>query len=304
MLIIDKRRGDQVPQREVIPTPSMGLNRALGGGFYTGATHLLWGTPSAGKTTMAYHVMANAQEMGYRPVVVDSEYSYNDEYAAKCGINTDDIVLMQGTVVEDLIKALIGYLEHPVEKHIFLFDSLSNIIKEEFYAKAEGGKALGLQARSQGYFLQKLVHHLHKERNIMLFIAHQTVDLSGMYAQLKAKMGNSVHHNMHNIVRLFLSYSAKEMERDDSKMITSQKVVWTIDKTKQVPSIGSSGHYYILPQAGTIDQDRELIDTAVESGLIERRGAWFNFEDKKWNGLGAIDLSTEDQIKLKELINA
>ena len=304
MLIIDKRRGDQVPQREVIPTPSMGLNRALGGGFYTGATHLLWGTPSAGKTTMAYHVMANAQEMGYRPVVVDSEYSYNDEYAAKCGINTDDIVLMQGTVVEDLIKALIGYLEHPVEKHIFLFDSLSNIIKEEFYAKAEGGKALGLQARSQGYFLQKLVHHLHKERNIMLFIAHQTVDLSGMYAQLKAKMGNSVHHNMHNIVRLFLSYSAKEMERDDSKMITSQKVVWTIDKTKQVPSIGSSGHYYILPQEGTIDQDRELIDTAVESGLIERRGAWFNFEDKKWNGLGAIDLSTEDQIKLKELINA
>ena len=304
MLIIDKRRGDQVPQREVIPTPSMGLNRALGGGFYTGATHLLWGTPSAGKTTMAYHVMANAQEMGYRPVVVDSEYSYNDDYAAKCGINTDDIVLMQGTVVEDLIKALIGYLEHPVEKHIFLFDSLSNIIKEEFYDKPEGGKALGLQARSQGYFLQKLVHHLHKERNIMLFIAHQTVDLSGMYAQLKAKMGNSVHHNMHNIVRLFLSYSAKEMERDNTKMITSQKVVWTIDKTKQVPSIGSSGHYYILPQEGTIDQDRELIDTAVESGLIERRGAWFNFEDKKWNGLGAIDLSAEDQVKLKELINA
>ena len=59
-----------------------------------------------------------------------------------------------------------------------------------------------------------------------------------------------------------------------------------------------------MPQAGTIDQDRELIDTAVESGLIERRGAWFNFEDKKWNGLGAIDLSAEDQIKLKGLINA
>ena len=304
MLVIDKRRGDQVPNIDILPTPSKSLNRALGGGFYTGATHQLWGTPSAGKTTMAYHVMANAQKMGYRPVVVDSEYSYNDEYAAKCGIDTDDIVLMQGTVVEDLIKNLIGYLEHPVEKHIFLFDSLSNIIKEEFYAKAEGGKALGLQARSQGYFLQKLVHHLHKERNIMLFIAHQTVDLSGLYAQLKAKMGNSVHHNMHNIVRLFLSYSAKEMERDDSKMITSQKVVWTVDKTKQIPSIGSSGHYYILPQEGSIDYDRELIDTAVESGHIERRGAWFNFEDKKWNGLGAIDLSEDDKAKLKELMNA
>jgi len=304
MLIIDKRRGDGAPVKEIIPTPSMGLNRVLGGGLYTGATHLLWGSPSAGKTTMAYHIMATAQAMGYRPVIVDSEFSYNDEYAAKCGINVDDIVLIQGTVVEDIIRALIGYLEHPVEKHIFLFDSLSNIIKEEFYDKPEGGRALGLQARSQGYFLQKLVHHLHKERNIMIFIAHQTVDLSGMYAQLKAKMGNAVHHNMHNIVRLFLSMSAKEMERDPKKMITSQKVVWTVDKTKQVPTIGATGHYYILPQAGTIDENRELIDMAVEIGAIERRGAWFSFEDKKWNGMAAIELTDDDKDKLGVLINA
>ncbi|MAG73642.1 hypothetical protein CL620_04960 [archaeon] len=304
MLIIDKRRGDSAPEKEIIPTPSMGLNRALGGGFYTGATHLLWGSPSAGKTTMAYHIMAKAQKMGYRPVIVDSEYSYNDSYAEKCGIDISDIVLIQGTIVEDIIKALIGYLEHPVEKHIFLFDSLSNIIKEEFYLKPEGGKAMGLQARSQGYFLQKLVHHLHKERNIMLFIAHQTVDLSGMYAQLKARMGNAVHHNMHSIIRLFLSYSAKEMERDDSKMITSQKVVWTIDKTKQVPSIGSSGHYFILPQAGQIDENREIIDMAVERNIIERRGAWFSFEESKWNGIGAIELSGDERIKIEALLDA
>lgn len=304
MLIIDKRRGDAIPEKEIIPTPSMGLNRVLGGGLYTGATHLLWGSPSAGKTTMAYHIMAKAQVMGYRPVIVDSEFSYSDEYAAKCGINVDDIVLIQGTVVEDIIRVLIGYLEHPVEKHIFLFDSLSNIIKEEFYAKPDGGRALGLQARSQGYFLQKLVHHLHKERNIMIFIAHQTVDLSGMYAQLKARMGNAIHHNMHTIIRLFLSMSAKEMERDSQKMITSQKVVWTVDKTKQVPTIGASGHYYILPQAGAIDEDRELIDIAVEIGAIERRGAWFSFEDKKWNGMAAIELTDDDKNKLGVMINA
>jgi recombination protein RecA len=294
MLFIDKRRGDSMPVHDVIPTPSIGLNRSLGGGLNSGATHLFWGTPSVGKTTMCFRILAKAQEMGYRPVIIDSEYSYSDEYARKCGIDTDDIVIIQSTVVEDIMKNLISYLNHPTEKHAFLFDSLSNIIKEEFYDKPEGGKAMGLQSRSQGYFLQKLVNHLHKERNIMLFVAHQTVDLSGMFAITKAKMGNTVHHNMHNIVKLFLSMSQKEMEREDkTNTITSQRATWTIEKTKQLPTIGATGYYYVLPKEGRIDQERELIDIAIELDLIQRRGAWYSLGESKWNGMTNIELSEE-----------
>lgn len=284
-----------MPEHQIIPTPSLGLNKALGGGLHTGATHLFWGTPSVGKTTMCFRIIANAQKMGYRPIIIDSEYSYSDTYAKKCGINIDDVVIIQSTVVEDILKNLVGYLNHPDEKHIFLFDSLSNIIKEEFYDKPDGGKAMGLQARSQGYFLQKLVNHLHKEKNIMLFIAHQTVDLSGMFAVTKAKMGNTVHHNMHNIIKLFLSMSQKEMERDETSKILSQRATWTIEKTKQLPTIGTSGYYYVRPQDGNIDMARELIDIAVELNIINRRGAWYSYEESKWNGLGAIEL-TDDQI--------
>jgi recombination protein RecA len=293
MLIVDKRKGDLMPIHDVIPTPSIGLNQALGGGLNTGATHLFWGTPSVGKTTMCFRIMAEAQRMGYRPVIVDSESSYNDAYAEKCGLDISDVVVIQSTIVEDIMKNLIGYLTDDKEKHIFLFDSLSNIVKEEFYDKPEGGKAMGLSARSQGYFLQKLVNYLHKERNIMLFVAHQTVDLSGMYAITKAKMGNTVHHNMHNIVKLFLSMSKGEMEREDNNMITSQRATWTVEKTKQIPTIGATGYYYVLPQMGMIDRKRELIDIAIDMGVIVRKGAWYAYEDSKWNGLGAIDLSDE-----------
>lgn len=296
MLIVDKRKGDIMPIHEVIPTPSVGLNRALGGGLNTGATHLFWGTPSVGKSTMSFRILAEAQKRGFRPVIVDSEYSFNEEYAAKCGIDVDDIVVIQSTVVEDILKNIHPYLTHDEEKHVFLFDSLSNIIKEEFYDKPEGGKAMGLQSRSQGFLLQKLVNYLHKERNMMIFIAHQTIDLSGMYAVTKAKMGNTVHHNMHNIVKLFLSMSSKEMERDDTNMITSQRVTWTIEKTKQIPSIGTHGHYYVLPQEGRIDQYRELLDIAVEMNIIERRGAWFFYGEEKWNGIGKVEL-TEKQLE-------
>lgn len=302
MLVVDKRKGDHMPIHEVIPTPSIGLNRALGGGLNTGATHLFWGTPSVGKTTMCFRILAEAQRRGYRPVIIDSEYSYNDEYAKKCGVNIEDVVVIQSTIVEEIMKALIGYLTNDVEKHIFLFDSLSNIIKEEFYDKPEGGKAMGLQSRSQGYLLQKLVNYLHKEKNIMLFVAHQTVDLSGMFAVTKAKMGNTVHHNMHNVVKLFLSMSSKEMERNEAHTITSQRAVWTIEKTKQIPTIGASGYYYVLPQAGQIDVYREIIDIAVEMDIIQRRGAWYSYNDKKWNGMNAIVLSDADKETIQKQI--
>jgi recombination protein RecA len=296
MLIVDKRKGDLMPIHEVIETPSVGLNRALGGGLNTGATHLFWGNPSVGKSTICFRILAEAQAKGFRPVIVDSEYSFNEEYAAKCGVNIDDIVVIQSTVVEDILKNLYPYLSHQEEKHIFLFDSLSNIIRQEAYDKPEGSKAIGLLARSQGALLQQLVNYLHKERNIMIFIAHQTMDLSGMYAVTKAKIGNSVFHNMHNIVKLFLSQSSKEMERDDRNMITSQKVAWTIEKTKQRASIGTKGEYYVLPQQASIDKYREMLDIAIEMGIIERRGAWFFYQEEKWNGMGKIEL-TEKQIE-------
>lgn len=295
MLIVDKRKGDTMPIHEVIETPSVGLNRALGGGLNTGATHLFWGNPSVGKSTICFRILAEAQSRGFRPVIVDSEYSFNEEYAAKCGININDIVVIQSTVVEDILKNLHPYLSHQEEKHIFLFDSLSNIIRQEAYDKPEGSKAIGLLARSQGALLQQLVNYLHKERNIMIFIAHQTMDLSGMYAVTKAKIGNSVFHNMHNIVKLFLSQSSKEMERDDRNMITSQKVAWTIEKTKQRASIGTRGEYYVLPQQASIDKYREMLDIAIEMGIIERRGAWFFYQEEKWNGMAKIEL-TEKQI--------
>jgi recombination protein RecA len=304
MLIVDKRKGQTMPIHDVIPTPSIGLNRALGGGLNTGATHLFWGTPSVGKTTMCFRIIAEAQKLGYRPVIIDSESSYNDAYAAKCGINIEDVVIIQSTIVEDIMKNLIGYLTDDKEKHIFLFDSLSNIIKEEFYDKPEGGKAMGLQSRSQGYLLQKLVNYLHKERNIMLFVAHQTVDLSGMFAVTKAKMGNTVHHNMHNIVKLFLSMSKSEMEREENNMITSQRATWTVEKTKQIPTIGATGYYYVLPQEGRIDQNREIIDIAIEMDIIQRKGAWYSYEESKWNGMGSIELTDKQSKEILKRINS
>ncbi len=302
MLIVDKRKGDLMPVHEVIPTPSVGLNRALNGGLNSGGAHLFWGSPSAGKSTMSFRILAEAQKRGYRPVIVDSEYSFNEEYANKCGVDIDDIVVVQSTIVEDVLKNIYEYLTHEEEKHIFLFDSLTNLLRAEAYDKPEGSKAIGLAARSQGALVQQLINYLHKEKNMMLFVAHQTIDLSGMYAITKAKIGNEVRHNMHNIVKLFLSMSSKEMERDSRDMIVSQRVTWEIEKTKQGATIGTKGHYYLKPQEASLDKYRELLDIAVEMNIIERRGAWFFYNEEKWNGINKIELSSQQITEISDKI--
>lgn len=97
--------------------------------------------------------------------------------------------------------------------------------------------------------------------------------------------------------------SQKEMDRDETNKITSQRAVWTIEKTKQIPTIGSSGYYYVLPQEGKIDTERELIDIAVEMDIIQRRGAWFSFNEEKWNGMSKIELNDSQREEIIKLIN-
>ena len=92
------------------------------------------------------------------------------------------------------------------------------------------------------------------------------------------------------------------MERDDSSRITSQRATWTIEKTKQIPSIGTTGYYYVLPAQGKIDTERELIDMAIEANIIQRRGAWYAYGDNKWNGMSSIDLSEVEKEQIKKII--
>jgi len=92
------------------------------------------------------------------------------------------------------------------------------------------------------------------------------------------------------------------MERDNTHTITSQRAVWTIEKTKQIPTIGAQGYYYVLPQEGKIDTDRELVDIAVEMDIIQRRGAWYSYGTEKWNGMTAIDLSEKVRSEIATLI--
>jgi recombination protein RecA len=281
------KSGQALPIEELIPSPSFGLNHVLGGGFLTGRFHVLWGNPSAGKTTLSLHAMAEAQKMGYTPVIIDAEGSYTDAWAERCGIDIANREYIRSTIVEDVLKEIIPMMDSD-NKYLFLLDSVNALIVEGFYDKADGGKAIGIKARSQGYLFLKMANYL-KPNNGVICIAQQSIKFSGQNAYTAINIGNAVDHWATNIVHLFGSSSKDNVVRGGSELITERNVSWTIDKSKQRPIQGISGNYWFSPQVAYINTKREAVEIAVSNGLIQKNGpAWFVWDGQKYNGMAKL----------------
>lgn len=295
MLII--KGGQNLPKSEIIPSPSFGINYALGGGFWTGRFSLLWGNYSSGKTTFLLHTLANAQQMGYTPVIVDAEGSYTDEWGIKCGIDLDQRIWMKSNIVESILKELKPMLKSNI-KYAVLIDSVNAVQSENFFDD-KGGMASG--ARSRSKLLNTLSEYLHPEKNIILAVAQQTMDLSGTHPRVAAKLGNAEDHICTNIIRLFGSSAKDKLERvQENSMIINKEVRWTMQKCKQAPVEGIQGHYWFSPQDAYIDTAYEILDIAVLNNIIQASGSWFKYGDMKFHGFGALRQEIKDNPKILE----
>lgn len=285
MLRIDK--GESIPQHDIIPMPSYGLNKVLGGGLWTGRFSIVWGTAGSGKTSMLLHLLAEGQKKGYTAVIVDTEGSITDEWSAKCGLDVNNRILLRSCVAEEIMKELTPMLKDQDTKYLFLVDSINGISPETFYDKAEGGHAIGIQARARRWFFHKFSEYLNVN-NMALIVAQQTTDLSGMYPRIIGKIGQAEWHWASNIIHLFASSAQDSLERDDkSNMIVNREVRWTIEKSKQAPVEGTKGSYWFSPQDATIDYRSEAIDSAVSHGIIQRKSAkssWFEYDGQSYQG--------------------
>jgi recombination protein RecA len=279
--------GEAMPSHNVIETPSFGLNYVLNGGFWTGRFHILWGTPQSGKTTFLYHVLAEAEKQGYQPFIVDAERTYTDDWAVeRCGISMDREVV-QTNEFSAICNELIPVMKSN-KKYAILIDSINAIELDAFYDKADGSAGMGSGARARRQLFTKLINYCHPENNIVFMVSQQTMDLSGYAPRLSAKIGKAEEHFATNIVRLFASSAKDNLEREATGMITNKKIEWTVEKSKQGPVEGTKGSYRFSPQTAYIDRRGELVDLAVSSGLIAKRGPWFYYEEEKFQGLKAL----------------
>jgi recombination protein RecA len=300
MLIV--RGGEKLPEPAIIQTPSYGLNRILGGGVWSGRYHIIWGNPQAGKSTFCLHTLAEAQRQGFVPVIVDAEGTMTDQWMDHCGISFDNRIVIRSTIAEEILQVMMPMLREKNAKYIFLIDSVNSIVMESFYKNDDSMGGVGIHARSQGAFIQKISSELISDVNhCVIFIAQQTIGAKGQYFVTQGKFGNAAEHWATNIIRINASDSKDDTDRDVDERIMNRKVTWRIDKSKQNPVKGTKGDYWFNPEMAIINNDKEIFHIAVRNDLIQRGGAWYTYKDQKFQGenkfLAAMDNFRDEIIK-------
>lgn len=297
--------GEKIPLADILETPSLGLNYVLGGGFWTGRLTTLWGASSGGKTTFALHTIARAQEKGYIPFIIDAEGSITDAWMEKCGIDISKRIYLRKNITEDILNEIIPAFSDTNKKYIFLFDSINTITAESFYKEPDSGKAIAISARSQSYLCTKIINYLN-QNNAAIFISQQSTHFSGQNAYVAAKIGHAIRHLSTNIIQISTATGKDDVERNKSlETIEKQRIYWIINKCKQSPSLGTKGYYWFSPAEAAIDWAAEAVDLAVRNGIIEKRGAWYNYDNKQYHGVSSLK---EDILlypeKIKEIMVA
>lgn len=265
----------RVPEPEILPTPSFGLNRALNGGLYSGRIHVYWGPKASGKTTAALHQIAEAQRQGKICGYIDAERSFNRVWAEKCGVDVDALRYINKNIAEELAELVCPSLASG-EIDLLVVDSLSSLGLSSYLEKPEQN-AMGSYARASKFFTHKVLNVLNHDQQV-IFISHAALDLSGHHPTQRAAIGNAIDHWASTIVKFQLRMGKDNLREDGARRVT-----WRIDKSKTSP-YPIEGDYYFQQTEANIDYLAEIASYCAVEGVVQKGGSWLYYPDKETCG--------------------
>lgn len=321
---IRKRLGPAVGiKTEFQPTPSPGLNAALGGGLPYGRQVLLWGSKSSAKSSLCLQTIGLAQKEGKLCAWVDAEMSYDEEWAKKLGVNTEELIYSPARSINDMVDVTVALLHAGVD--MIVIDSISSLLPAVYFEKdsnelkqLDQTKQIGAESKDLKHAWMMINYANNQEKAALIVaISQARNNITAMYTQSVPTGGLSTQFMSSTIVKLFSStsdaQSIKKKIKSNDKLIelkVGRKVRWEVTNSKTSPP-GSSGEYDFYYRGDLIGVDvvGDLVDTAEMRGLVERTGAWYQLEDgTKLQGREAfIDKVREDEDlrnKLEESLDA
>ena len=260
---------------ETIPSGSLSLDLALGiGGYPKGRIVEIYGPESSGKTTFALHAIAEAQKAGGRAAFIDAEHALDPQYAAKIGVNINDLLLSQpdnGEQALEICEALVrsGAIS------VIVIDSVAALVPQAEIEGEMGDTHVGLQARLMSQALRKLSGIINKTNTIAIFINQLREKVGVMFGNPETTPGGRAL-KFYSSVRLEIRRS--EQIKDGTDVIgnkTSIKVV----KNKMAPPFKSCVVDIMYGEG--VSKEGELIDLASEAKIIEKTGAWYSYNGEK-----------------------